>query len=330
MHVTTKKDTELLNLAYKHKLCKAEDLLYFPKYVQIETVALCNARCSMCPANEWTRDTYMMEDALFDKIAKELQSYSDWIKKVTIQLDGEPLLDKKLENRITALKEIGISCVAFSTNASLLSEKRARSIIDSGVDEVSFSVDGATAETFEKIRRGLSFEKCRTNLHKFIKLRNMLSADTSIRVRMTIQKANVHEYYDFVRYWHNYLKPSDSVYGKLIHSWGNWLKRYSLAKNRNKSEINKSPCVSPWNSLVVLSDGKVPLCCEDFRVILLMGDANKKSIKDIWNCQEFNKIRNMHEKYGRASIEMCRNCNIWDPSTKIYSDGSIFVDFFED
>ena len=140
---------EILTFSKAHHLESVEDLLYFPKYVQIETVALCNARCFMCPVDEWRREVKAMQQDVFDKVIAELSLYSSWVEKVTIQLDGEPLLDKKLEARIKTLKKIGIRCVAFSSNASLMDQARAESIILSGVDEVTFSIDGATAQTFE-------------------------------------------------------------------------------------------------------------------------------------------------------------------------------------
>ncbi|MEQ9566734.1 MAG: radical SAM protein, partial [Pseudomonadales bacterium] len=106
----------------------------------------------------------LMSDALFDKICEEITPYADQMRRVTIQLLGEPLLDKKLESKISRLKKIGIKEVFFSTNGSLFTDKRAVSILESGVDEVDFSVDGATKETFEKIRVGLNYDEVVDNI----------------------------------------------------------------------------------------------------------------------------------------------------------------------
>ena len=34
---------------------KFENLLEFPKYIEIETVNACNARCPMCTINDWEK-----------------------------------------------------------------------------------------------------------------------------------------------------------------------------------------------------------------------------------------------------------------------------------
>ena len=33
-----------------------EDLIRFPRYIEIETVHACNAKCDMCTINDWQRE----------------------------------------------------------------------------------------------------------------------------------------------------------------------------------------------------------------------------------------------------------------------------------
>jgi molybdenum cofactor biosynthesis enzyme MoaA len=67
-----------------------------------------------------------MSETLFHKLLAELSEHSDWVEQVTLQLGGEPLLDRNLELCVVALKRAGIRSVGFTTNASLLTEGRAR------------------------------------------------------------------------------------------------------------------------------------------------------------------------------------------------------------
>ena len=46
-----------------------DDLLSFPRFIEIETVNACNARCPMCTIADWQRKTPTMKDALFRRIA---------------------------------------------------------------------------------------------------------------------------------------------------------------------------------------------------------------------------------------------------------------------
>ncbi|HIO82261.1 TPA: hypothetical protein EYG59_27145, partial [Candidatus Poribacteria bacterium] len=56
---------------------KYQDLIQFPRYLEIETVNACNARCPMCTINDWQRDTPTMKDELFEKIAAEVIDNAD-------------------------------------------------------------------------------------------------------------------------------------------------------------------------------------------------------------------------------------------------------------
>ncbi len=82
-----------------------QDLLRFPRYLEIETIHACNARCPMCTITDWQRGAHVMKEELFEKIASEVIEHADEVKRVTLYRDGEPLLDKKMPHRIAMLKE---------------------------------------------------------------------------------------------------------------------------------------------------------------------------------------------------------------------------------
>ena len=49
-----------------------------------------------CALDEWDKDEKMMKDELFAKIAAELAENKQFLKRVNLYRDGEPLLDRKL------------------------------------------------------------------------------------------------------------------------------------------------------------------------------------------------------------------------------------------
>ena len=292
----------------------------FPQYLQIETVSVCNARCTMCLTSDCKRDEAFMSDELFTKIADELAEHAEGIQRVTVQAAGEPLLDKKLEPRIRLLKDKKLRFVAFATNGALMDEERAVSVLDSGVDEVSFSVDGATRHTYEKIRVGLNFDRVIANIERFLQLRDAGGADVAVRIRMTAQKANETELDQFATFWRQRLGRDDSVYAKVIHTWGNSQKLEELPDGYDYDRLNAGPCGSPWSSLVVFSDGRVPMCCCDYNASLCLGNAKSQSIMEMWRGKTINKVRLAHSVRGRKAMKMCANCTVWDDQAKLLSD----------
>ena len=87
---------------------KFENLLKFPKYVEIETVNACNARCPMCTINDWERNYPIMKDEVFNKVSDDIIENKKHIKRVSLYRDGEPLIDKKMAKRINKFYKNGI------------------------------------------------------------------------------------------------------------------------------------------------------------------------------------------------------------------------------
>ena len=57
-----------------------KSLLEFPKFIEIETVNACNARCPMCTINDWERNYPIMKDDVFNKISDELIDNKHFLK----------------------------------------------------------------------------------------------------------------------------------------------------------------------------------------------------------------------------------------------------------
>jgi len=303
-----KERKELEFISRRLNLKEPEEYFHFPKYIEIETIRGCNAKCIMCPLSK--DDTYKkgkIDNSLFSKIVEELSEYSNWINLVCLSRNGEPLLDKGLPKRITELKNAGIKYVNFSTNASLLDEKTSISLIESGLDEIRFSIDGFTKETFEYIRKGLDYETVKNNCLRFIKLRNQFGVKPKIQVRMVEQKRNSEEIIAWKNFWTSKLKENDVVASKKMHSWGNKLESY---EGENKEY--KSPCISPFSTLEIFYDGVVPLCGCDYKPEFILGNLNQSSIKEVWQSPYFEEIRKIHLEGHCSEIPICAGCNIWD------------------
>lgn len=301
----------------EYEVGEMDRLETFPKFVQMETVSGCNARCKMCSVNDWTRSKSVMSEALFAKLLAELAARRDWVEQVTLQLGGEPLLDRRLEDRVAALKQAGIRSVAFTTNASLLDEARSRRLLEAGVDAIDFSIDGASAETFEAIRVNLSYADVRDNVLRFVALRNAAGRAVQVRVRMVIQQDNAHELDAFVNYWRSQLGTNDYVIGRFLNWWAGWREDLAtvpgnlLHQKPPSVDINSLPCLAPFSTLVVLSDGRVPLCCLDYNADTPMGSVVESGIAGVWQGEAFRKVRVEHRARGRASMPFCRDCHIF-------------------
>lgn len=77
--------------------------------------------------------------------------------------------------------------------------------------------------------------------------------------------------------------------------------------NRDK-KIEQLPCIYPFTQMVIRPDGKVSLCCNDALGKNTLGDVKISSIKEIWQNDCYQNIRNQIAK-GRKNLGMCKNCD---------------------
>ena len=188
----------------------------FPKTIRIECTNACNAKCTICPHKDMTRKVEFMSDSLYDRIIRECTENS--CKEIHLHNFGEPLLDKKLEERIIIAKKNGILRVKIFSNGSLLTKERGRSLIESGLDEIKISFDGATRDEFEAIRVPLKFDQVAGNILEFVQLRNEMRSPLKIHVACCSTQ-NRQETMDLIS-----KKVDGFSFGK-IHNWGGVLWR---------------------------------------------------------------------------------------------------------
>lgn len=312
---------ELDFLAERLEVETLDDALRFPQFFQIETIRHCNARCPFCAIDKWDKSQPFMSDKLYEKIVEELAEYRDWVRLVDIQRAGEPLLDKKIVDRVRMMKDAGMRFVTISTNASLLDEKKSVGLLEAGLDEIMLSIDSVEKETYERLRVQLNYEEVIENITRFFKLRDELRPDTIIRVRGVAcfdtndPKSKV-EMEQWESFWEPLHSPIDRIYMKQLHTWGNshvWEEH----EEDYTHDLDIKPCIAPWGTFHVTSMGIVPLCGQDMDAKMNLGNINEQSILEVWNGEGFRRVRELHEVGRRNEISFCQGCRVFDPDFSI-------------
>lgn len=71
----------------------------------------------------------------------------------------------------------------------------------------------------------------------------------------------------------------------------------------------RANCPRPRTKLAINWQGKVLLCCDDYFGKVIMGDANKQSLMEIWNGRRFKLFRKYLRKKRRDRISICKSCS---------------------
>ena len=281
----------------------------FPRLLSIELSNLCNSNCIMCPRSELTRKVQNMPFDILEKIVNDCKILP--LKKINLFWFGDSLCNKDfIECLIYIRKNLPKVRLYLSTNGELLSEGKSMAIIDGNLlDVINFDIDGVKKETYESIRRGVSFEKVINNVHYFIDYKKkMKKRKPQIRVTIINMKPTVSEIPEFVKYWEPLVNKVD------VNDYNTWLgTQIDLNVGEKLKESQEGEftfaCEHPWEELVISADGLAGLCCLDYDLKAQVGDTNTQSIKEIWNGDKLNYYRNKHINLEYDDINICKNCN---------------------
>ncbi|HNX90610.1 MAG TPA: radical SAM/SPASM domain-containing protein [Candidatus Omnitrophota bacterium] len=263
------------------------DRIFALTSVTLELSAFCNLKCSICPVNRgMKREKGYMDFDLVKKIADENPKLSFFL----LYHWGESLLHPELYKIIEYIKMKRIKTF-LTTNGTLLDEKNIRGLISSGLDRLTISMDGI-GEYYEKIR-GVPYKDLEANIVELIRQRDRAKSGLKIDIDMTITKENEENVDDFKMKWQGI---ADMV---RIHP-------YVFVGGASERQIHP-PCNEVWRgNLIVLWDGRVVPCCVDYEGELILGDANKESLKEIINGGPMRTLRRSLTN-GRL-MPLCSRC----------------------
>lgn len=284
-------------------------LLRYPRFIEIETVNACNARCPMCTIDDWQRHTPTMKDDLFRKISDDIIAHANEVRRVSLYRDGEPLLDKKLPDRVATLKQGGIRQVSIASNVSLLNEERSSALLEAGLDVIIMSIDSLEKQVFESIRVKLNFEEVLENAERFISLRDRINPGTQIWMRMIRQEENKGEWPAYQEFWSQRMAATDRIYYHNIFNWGGQLKDFRPIAQSYEPNL---PCVALWSLLVIFANGDVPLCNVDYNNKYPTGSVREQTIEEVWRSKVMAERRHAHLEGRKGDIKLCENCNVWE------------------
>lgn len=285
--------------------------LVFPLQVQIEATSLCNARCIHCEYSKLTRPHAHMKMDLYKKIIDECYQFRKYCKRIGLYFMGEPLLDPTFFEKVKYAKQKSSFFISIFSNGSLLTPIYCQELINSKIDQITFGIDGATKESYESVRVGLSYEKVVEGIKRLANLKKKLNVKVpQITVRMTSTPFNVNESDLFKKTWAG---VADGFLVRQMHAWGGDtinkdLIGYSYGHVK-KRHSQFTPCFYLWKTMVITQDGKVPLCCVDSDVREEIGNLNKETMFEIWHGENLNRIRQMHLTGNLRKIPICRGCN---------------------
>ena len=313
-----------------------------PTSITITVTANCNSHCQHC--HLW--QSKPEKQLTFTDAKKIIDNLHSWLGNFYLFFTGgEPFLNQDLTKIIKYAQSIGIIC-HVNSNAILINQKLAQKIIDSKLDSISISLDGAKASTNNQIR-GISIA-----YQKAIQAIKLLQNGPNIYLNTVIMKPNINELIPLIKLsqqqkasginfqcllptlstkesvknmqtgplWPKY-KNVKSQIQKIMKLESS--KKYNLLADKNYlnqiihyyqnpvTANQNTTCAAGINNFIIDNKGDVRLCFD----MPPIGNIFKTSAKKIWLSQKAQKQRAVIRKCQK----LCKTtfCNKIDINRQI-------------
>ena len=170
-----------------------------PVNLNLESTLGCNLECVMCGSHlsGVTKMRRSMDEELLARVEKQVVS---GIEELSLTVAGEPFLTPRLPQFVAVAERHGAE-LSLNTNATLLKDTGLVRRVMRQSSVLRFSVDGATAKTYEAIRVKSDFGTVIENIELAVRIRDELPRNERPRLVMcmVLMRDNVHELVEMVR-----------------------------------------------------------------------------------------------------------------------------------
>lgn len=299
-----------------------------PAFLQIEPTILCNLECKFCinPFLDRAREALTLEK--FQRILDQVPT----VVKISLVGIGESTLNKNLFDLVREAKRRGIE-IGTTSNGTILNEKILEGFVHSGLDWLNFSLDGATKETYERMRPGATFEKTLENIRRVVAavgdrpkpkldiwfLSTSYNIDELPRMVPLVKSLGIRKLCtQGVHYWgHEDWKDGASKANAVPDLLRRLREARDLARREGLEFVAQNfpdpskprACKWPWKGSYITADGFVTPCCENGSdpKKINFGNLFETSYRQIWNGEGYREFRQGLKSRARRP-KICEAC----------------------
>ncbi len=275
---------EYLDYRERWKKAGKDSIPDFPINLDIEPVDNCNYRCNFCYRNEKAKisddiNTNVRFDmGLYERILKEGQENN--LKAINFGFSGEPLLNENIVKMVKMARDYGVIDTRIISNGGLLTKEKIEGLLKAGVTFFSLSIDAVNDETYFKVKGSKLFYKVFDNLKTLYETREKMGLSLPvIRASFYPNPEN---------------KGQEEQVIKMVSLFTDFvdIQTFSDIKDTTRKLQVDYNCDMPFRRMGIFANAKVCPCCSFYSKLLIVGDAKKNTIKEIWNSGEVKAVRN--------------------------------------
>ena len=218
---------------------------------------------------------------------------------------GEPLLHPEFRAVAQAVREAGALSIAVRTCGRAGDETQDAALFDVPVDALLVTLDAATPETYQRVHGTDGYDAVVGRIERWLARRVERKQVTPLIVpQFTKCVHNLADMEAFFDYWHRRL--GWAVITGCTHAAG---QRPDL-RVMPMAPPKRVPCRRLLTRMMVLADGRVVACDQDYAARQPLGSLSSQSLADIWR-RGVGDLRAAHQAGRYTDHPLCPACDEW-------------------
>lgn len=183
-------------------------LASFPKSIQVGTNWTCNLKCFFCRRELGDRERLAQLPASDMEIPaaamNRLMKVLPYVEVCTLTPLGEPLLYSGLPRLLAYYQTVGSKNLYLTTNGNVITDNRAKMLVQSQVRRVTISIDSANPERYAEMRVGGDLSRITEGLTRIQEWKRKLNATLpEVIFASTFMQRNIGDLPGLIQYAHD-------------------------------------------------------------------------------------------------------------------------------
>ena len=242
--------------------------------------------------------------AAVNRWAEELAAYDD--RLVVLGGHGDPLAHPEFGEVCRRIRAAGACGLGVVTPLVELTDAQLETLLAQKVDFVKVRLDAHSAATYRDIHGADCFEQVIANIDRVQQVRReRVCAQPIVVPSFTRCAATLPEMEAFYDHW---IRATGWAVIEGYNEYCGALPADTLLTTRPPV---REACRRLGSRMMLLADGGVALCSQDFAGEQRLGDWRTTPITEIWAGQELARVRGFHAQLELGELPMCERCREW-------------------
>jgi len=245
-----------------------------------------------------------------EKIARQMSRFDDSL--VVLGGYGDPLRHPHFDAILEALRRHGVYGIAVRTAAVDLNNDTMLSLIKHGVDVVTVLLDGWNTSTYSAMsapddpaHASLSDAVARIEKLEGMRVEHRSPAPTIVPEMVKARQTNG----ELAEFFDGWIRKVGAV---SVTGYSHFARQLEDHAVMSMAPPGRFACRRIRSRCLVLADGRVTICDQDFAGRHTIGRVGEQSLESIWTGPDMQRIRQAHEaRCFDDAMPLCAKCDEW-------------------